>query len=130
MLLEMAGALGLVVVNTWLRKRDSQLVTYELGEARTVVDYVLVRRKEWTMERDYKAIPGEPVFLQHRLVVCVLEVQECIRQRKQVFVSKCKVWRLREEGVRRRFGEQVEASAAGRKDSEVSGWVLWGWRSV
>ena len=38
-----------------------------------------------------------------------------------MFVSKCKVWRLREEGVRRRFGEQVEASAAGRKDSDVEG---------
>jgi hypothetical protein len=121
MLLEMAGALGLVVVNTWFRKRDSQLVTYESGEARTVVDYVLVRRKEWAMVRDAKVIPGESVFLQHRLVVCVLEVQECIRQRKQVFVSRCKVWRLKEDGVRRRFGEQVEASAAGRKDSDVEG---------
>ena len=125
MLLEMAGALGLVVVNTWFRKHDSQLVTYESGEARTVVDYVLVRRKEWAMVRDAKVIPGEPVFLQHRLVVCVLEVQECIRQRKQVFVSRCKVWRLREEGVRRRFGEQVEASAAGRKDSDSDVEGVW-----
>ena len=125
MLLEMAGALGLVVVNTWFRKPDSQLVTYESGEARTVVDYVLVRRKEWAMVRDAKVIPGEPVFLQHRLVICVLEVQECIRKRKQVFVSRCKVWRLREEGVRRRFGEQVEASAAGRKDSDSDVEGVW-----
>src|SRR5277367_6464778 len=77
------------------------------------------------MVRDAKVIPGEPVFLQHKLVVCVLEVQECIRQRKQVFVSRCKVWRLREEGVRRRFGEQVEASAAGRKDSESDVEGVW-----
>jgi hypothetical protein len=108
-------------VNTCFRKRVSQLVTYESGEARTVVDYVLVRRKERAMVRDAKVIPGEPEFLQHRLVVCVLEVQECVKQSKQVFVSRFKVWRLRDEGVRRRFGEQVEASAARRKDSDVEG---------
>jgi hypothetical protein len=121
MLLELASALELVVVNTCFRKRVSQLVTYESGEARTVVDYVLVRRKERAMVRDAKVIPGEPEFLQHRLVVCVLEVQECVKQSKQVFVSRFKVWRLRDEGVRRRFGEQVEASAARRKDCDVEG---------
>src|SRR5271156_4781592 len=77
------------------------------------------------MVRDAKVIPGESVFLQHRLVVCVMEVQEGIRKRKQVFVSMCKVWRLREEGVRRRFGEQVEASAAGRKDSDSDVEGVW-----
>src|SRR5271156_2730700 len=77
------------------------------------------------MVRDAKVIPGESVFLQHRLVVCVMEVQECIRQRKQMFVSWCKVWRLREEGVRRWFGEQVEASAAGRKDSDSDVEGVW-----
>src|SRR5277367_3255930 len=116
MLLEMAGALGLVVVNTWFRKRDSQLVTYKSGEARTVVDYVLVRRKEWAMVRDAKVIPGESVFLQHRLVVCVLEVQECIRQRKQVFVSRCKVWRLRKKRkTRKSEAEYLTAKRAAKK---------------
>jgi hypothetical protein len=119
MLLELASALELVVVNTCFTKRVSQLVTYESGDARTVVDYVLVRRKERAMVRDAKVISGEPGFLQHRLVVCVLEVQECVKKRKQVFVSRFKVWRLREEGVRSRFGEQVEACAARRKDSDV-----------
>src|SRR5277367_5934029 len=77
------------------------------------------------MVRDAKVIPGEPVFLQHRLIVCVMEVQECIRKRKQVFVSRCKVWRLKEDGVHRRFGEQVEASAAGRKDSDSDVEGVW-----
>ena len=42
-----------------------------------------------------------------------------------MFVGRCKVWRLREEGVRRRFGEQVEASAAGRKDSDSDVEGVW-----
>ena len=44
-LLELASALDLVVVNTCFKKRDSEKVTFESG-ARTVVDYVLVRRQE------------------------------------------------------------------------------------
>ena len=90
MLLELASALDLVVVNTCFKKRDSQKVTFESGGARTVVDYVLVRRQERAALRDAKVIPGEPELLQHRLVVCVLEVQECVKPKKQQFLAGVK----------------------------------------
>ena len=106
MLLELASALGLVVVNTCFSKRDSHKVTFESGGARTVVDYVLVRRQDRAMVLDVKVmcesqcdkegtdkveIPEEPVLLQHRLIVCDLVMKEHVIQKAPVFVSGCKV---------------------------------------
>ena len=49
----------------------------------------------------------------------MLEVQEWVEPKKQVFVSRCKVWRLKDEGVRRRFQEQVECRADERCERGV-----------
>ena len=121
MLLELASAMELTVVNTYFKKEDSRKVTYESGGCRTVVDYVLTRRCERSMVRDVKVIPGEPCILQHRLIVCVLELQECVKPKRQVFVSKCRVWKLKNEGIQRRFREQVEIREATRSERDVEG---------
>ena len=52
MLLEFAIATELCVVNTWFTKEESKKVTYESGGTRTVVDYVLVRRKALSAVKD------------------------------------------------------------------------------
>ena len=50
----------LFVANTCFMKRVSQKVTFESGQASTVVDYVLVRKRDRASVRDVKVIPGEP----------------------------------------------------------------------
>ena len=45
MILETADALNLAVLNTWFKKKEKRLFTYENGECRTVVDYILSRKK-------------------------------------------------------------------------------------
>ena len=46
MILETADALNLAVLNTWFKKKERRLFTYENGECRTVVDYILSRKSE------------------------------------------------------------------------------------
>jgi Reverse transcriptase (RNA-dependent DNA polymerase) len=127
MLLELASALGLVVVNTCFTKRDSQKVTFESAGMRTVVDYVLVRRQERAMVLNVKVIcdkegiPEEPILLQHRLIVCDLVLKERVIQKLPVFESRCKVWKLKDVVVRRHFVEQVEKRAADRCVKDVDG---------
>ena len=41
-LLEFAGSLDLVVLNTFFHKRESQTVTYESGGHKSQIDFVLV----------------------------------------------------------------------------------------
>jgi len=121
MMLDVAEAMELVVANTCFRKRDNQKVTFESGGARTVVDYVMVRKKERSMVKDVKAVPGEACILQHKLMVCVVGIQERIKTKRQVYVSRCKIWKLKDAAVQRQFGEQVESRATARCEGTVEG---------
>ena len=53
-------AVSLSIANTWFKKEDKLLMSYDSGGNRSVVDYVLVRAGERTMIRDAKVITNEP----------------------------------------------------------------------
>ena len=55
MILEVADALNLVDANTWFKK-ERRLITYESGECRTVVDYILSRKSERKIVRNVKVV--------------------------------------------------------------------------
>ena len=83
MILETADALNLAVLNTWFKKKEKRLFTYENGECRTVVDYILSRKSERKMVKDVKVVRVECIK-QHRLLICVLDLKERVG-------LKCKV---------------------------------------
>jgi hypothetical protein len=101
MVLELAHALDLIVANTWFTKAESKKITYESGGSRTVVDYVLVRRRDRAMVKDVTVVPGEACLTQHKLIVCRIKLNEVVKKRKEGFVSKCRVWKLKDAGVKR-----------------------------
>ena len=111
MLLEFADAMDLALSNTWFKKEESKLVTYESGGCRTVVDYILVCKSERKMMRNVTVMPGVSCLLQHKLLVCILEASES-RKEKKVFVSRCKVWKLKEESVWGMFQARLEEGLA------------------
>ena len=106
-ILEFCCAMDMIVANTTFHKRESHLVTYESGLAKTQVDYVLVNRKSRKFVLDVKVIPGEEVVTQHKPVICNLQVTKP-REIKRKFAPKRKVWKLNESEVRTSFKEQVE----------------------
>ena len=114
MLLEFAGAHQLSVMNTWFDKSDSRKITYESGEHRTVVDYVMVSRSERSAVTDVTVIKNEPCLLQHKLLVCRLLVKRWVPKRRIAFVKKCKVFKLREPRVLEEFQKRVSVKAEGR----------------
>ena len=85
-----------------------------------VLDVKVMCDKEGT---DKVEIPEKPVLLQHRLIDCNLVMKEHVIQKALVFVSRCKVWRLKNETVRR-FVEEVEKRANDRSTMDVEG--AWG----
>ena len=56
MILEFADALNFVVANTWFKKNESRLITYETDKCRTVIDYILIRKIERKLIRDVKVV--------------------------------------------------------------------------
>ena len=113
--------MGLVAANTYFVKRDSHKVTYESGGCKSTVDYVLVRAKERKAARDVKVIGSEACLPQHKL--CVLAYQDGVVVRKKGFVSRCRIWKLKERKVQENFKERVQVLSAGRKEGAAD--VMW-----
>ena len=84
------------MANTWFKKKDKQVVTYESGGNRSMIDYILVRKLDVKMLADATVIPNEPCILQHKLLFCSVKWGEKVKKVKKLFVSKCKLRKLRE----------------------------------
>ena len=97
--------------------------TYELGGCKTVVDYVLIRREERQMGSNVTVIQCEACIPQHKLMICVMKLKENVRKRREVFVSKCRVWKLKEADVHRNFQEKINAKADAEFEGDVEN--LW-----
>jgi hypothetical protein len=108
----------LAVVNTWFRKDTGKKVTYESGGNKSQIDYVLVRRPELSSVTDIKVI-GEECIQQHKLLVCIMEVRDRARSQKQKPVHRCRVWKLKDEVVRKRYAEEVHQLLAIEKGKGV-----------
>src|SRR5579864_7574771 len=90
-----------------------------LVEAGTVVDYVLVRRRDRAMVKDVTVVPGEACLTQHKLISCRIKLNEVVRKRKEAFVIKCRVWKLKGAGVKSQFEEKVHAKAVARTKGDA-----------
>ena len=64
-ILDLCAATDLAVTNTFLRKRNSQLVTYNSGGYANEVDCILVRRTELKLSKNAKVIGIEEFIPQH-----------------------------------------------------------------
>ena len=68
-LLDFASAHDLMVVNTFFKKRDDQLISFRSGGRYTQIDYALVRQRDRSRCTDCKVFPTERVASQHLLLV-------------------------------------------------------------
>ena len=111
-ILETADALNLAVLNTWFKRKERRLFTYENDGCRTVVDYILCRKSERKMVRDVKVVKIECVT-QHRVLICVFDLKERVGLKCKVKpVKRCKVWKLKQAETKAIFSKRVQARAA------------------
>ena len=73
--LEFAVANDFVIGNTFFVKRDSHLITYQSGNAKTQIDFILLRKRNLKMAKDIKVIPSEECVPQHKLLICELRLK-------------------------------------------------------
>ena len=92
-ILDLCAATDLVVTNTFFRKKNSQLVTYNSGGYAILIDYILFRRTELTLIKNAKVIRNECFIPHHKLLVAMLKIQTPLE--KPCFIAaKRKLWRL------------------------------------
>lgn len=72
-----------------------------------------------------KVIPSEACIPQHKLVICEMKLVEKLEKKRKAFVSKCRVWKSKEEEPRLNFEEKIRAKAELRGDGDVeSKWKM------
>ena len=68
-LLEFSQAHDMAIANTFFKKRDEHYICYKSGPNKTVIDYILIRRRYLKSMENVKIIPGEAISTQHRILV-------------------------------------------------------------
>ncbi|XP_070016982.1 uncharacterized protein [Nicotiana sylvestris] len=88
-LLDFANAFGLVIANSCFPKRKEHLVTFQNAVAMTQIDYLLLRKCDSELCKDYKVISSETLTTQHRLLV--LDIGIRIERRKRIARRKPRI---------------------------------------
>ena len=97
-ILEYAEAHDLAIMNTKFRKRDSHLISFYSGNARTQIDFVLVRHRDQGLVTDAKTVPYETVASQHRPLICTLKITPPrSKQVERCGPKRIKWWHLKEK---------------------------------
>ena len=55
--------------NTLFKKEDSKLITYQSGDNRSMIDYLMVRKTDSCLLKDVKVISSDECVPQHRMVI-------------------------------------------------------------
>ena len=70
--LEFGDAVGMVVCNTFFKKEDSTLITYQSEDNVSIIDYLMVRKTDRSLVKGAKVVSSEECVPQHRKVICRL----------------------------------------------------------
>ena len=100
--LDFAVANTLVIGNTFFAKRESHLVTYQSGTAKSQIDYIMLRKRAPKLAKNIKIIPSEECVPQHKLLVCDQLLKPPPFYRKK-FSPKLRTWKLRQPNEKAKF---------------------------
>nr|GEV75977.1 hypothetical protein [Tanacetum cinerariifolium] len=103
-ILEFPAAYDLVVANSFFKKRDAHLITFQSRVHDTRIDYMLVRKGHLRLCKDCKVFPGEVCFSQHRLLALDIHIKRRPRSTERAVKPKI-LWK-------NLYGEAVEAFRA------------------
>ena len=121
-ILEFGDAMEMIVCGTQFKKDENKLVTYASGDRTTTVDYLMIRKEHRKLMTNAKAIPGEAAVAQHRPVVIDMKIKGAMKNRRDPFRPRIKIWKLKDQVTRKRFEEEVRLEEV--KDEDINmAWV-------
>ncbi|KAJ8564703.1 hypothetical protein K7X08_001163 [Anisodus acutangulus] len=88
-LLEFARAAGMVITNSRFMKKDEHLVTFRSSVAKTLIDFLLLKKADKGHCKDCKVILREDLTTRHKLWVMDLEIK--IEKKKMVVDDRLRI---------------------------------------
>lgn len=89
-ILNFAIVYDLIKANTFLRMRQSHLVSFNSGQHSSQIDFNLIRRDDKRADVDCKVIPEEYVVLQHQFLISKFRLRILVRRDKKAKISRTK----------------------------------------
>ena len=91
-------------------RRKTKLYTYQSGDNRSIIDYLMVRKTDRCLVKDVKVISSGKCVPQHRMVIGRLVIHMNPQKKKIVkFVPKPRVWKLKDEETASLFTHEMAA---------------------
>lgn len=106
-ILDFALSFDLAICNTFLKKANSQYVTYKSGGRESQIDFLMGRRRDLKEVRNCKVLYGEHLSAQHKIVVTDWEFRAVKKKRPQRGAPRIKWWRLKDDNLKSEFKERV-----------------------
>ena len=105
-IMDFATAYQMRFMNTYYKKRENHLVTYNSGGRRSQIEFIMLR-KEYAKEcKNCKVLPKEAITTQHRVLIAELEVK-ATRKRRVEGRKMIRWWKLKNNEVREEFRRSV-----------------------
>ena len=123
-ILEFAVANDFVIGNTFFVKRDSHLITYQSGNAKTQIDFILLRKRNLKMAKDIKVIPSKECVPQHKLLICELRLKTP-KPHPKPFSPKLRYWKLKEPTVQKEYERVFNSKVNAFNKVEASTEEIW-----
>ncbi|XP_016553314.1 uncharacterized protein LOC107852752 [Capsicum annuum] len=89
-LLHFVRTFGLVVVDSSFPKKKDHLITFRNVIDKTQIDFLLLRKEDWVLCKDFKVISSEHLLTQHRLLVLDLSINKSKKRRVEEGRSRIK----------------------------------------
>src|SRR2546425_9508472 len=80
----------------------------------------MIRRPPRSTLFPYTTLFRSKCVQQHKLLVCKIGLHECVKKRKNKFVGRYKIWRLRETAIQKDFAERVKYREERRSEEHTS----------
>ena len=122
--LEFAVANDFVIGNTFFVKRDSHLITYQSGNAKTQIDFILLGKRNLKMAKDIKVIPSEECVPQHKLLICERRLKTP-KPHPKPFSPKLRYWKLKEPTVQEEYERVFKSKVNAFNNVEASTEEIW-----
>ena len=122
--LEFAVANDFVIGNTFFVKRDSHLITYQSGNVKTQIDFILLRKRNLKMAKDIKVIPSEECVPQHKFLICELRLKT-LKPHPKPFSPKLRYWKLKEPTVQEEYERVFKSKVNAFNNVEASTEEIW-----
>ena len=123
-IMDCATAYQMRLMNTYFKKRENHLVTYNSGGRRSQIDSIMLR-KEYTKKcKNCKVLPKDAIITQHRVLIAELQVK-ATRKRRGEGRKLIRWWKLKNNELREEFRRRVVermANAHGVTAENVEEW--------